>query len=230
MNSPMASMQQRMVSSNKDTSSTKLNSSEQPSDTDDVRLTTSRRRQMMIQLAGVLTATTVQPILSANANPSLISTIQGPIQDIIAPGHWIGQFLPLNSKTERWKFVQSSGEVSSALVEVLNELTPERKAKLLIPNFTISTQTTNHIHVITWTKNEWLDSFDVKLKDNGSGNGCIATASFYATGFLPTSIPLAPIVNVGMSWFPFASPGPRGEMLQDFRLRAIHGLLDKKLQ
>jgi len=186
---------------------------------------------MMIQLAGVLTATTVQPIVAANANPSLISTIQGPIQDIIAPGHWIGQFLPLNSKTETWKFTKSSSaEVSSALVEVLNELTPERKAKLLIPNFTISTQSTNHIHVITWTKNEWLDSLDVTLKDNGSGDGCIATASFYATGFLPTSIPLAPIVNVGMSWFPFASPGPRGEMLQEFRLRAIHGLLDKKLQ
>ena len=79
-------------------------------------------------------------------------------------------------------------------MEVLNELTPERKAKLLIPNFTISTKDTNHLHVITWTKNEWLDSFDVKLKDIGSGSGgCIATASFYATGFLPTSIPLAPI-------------------------------------
>ena len=94
MNSPIVSMQHQMVSSNKDISSIKLNSSEQPSDTNDVIPATSRRRQMMIQLAGVLTATTVQPIVAANADPSLISSTQGPIQDIIAPGHWIGQFLP----------------------------------------------------------------------------------------------------------------------------------------
>lgn len=185
------------------------------------------RRRAMLRLAGAITAT---PILAASADPSPISAIQGPLQDVIAPGHWIGQFAGLNSKTEKWEFPSSSpGEVSSALVEVLNELTPERRAKLLIPNFKISGADANHVHVITWTKAEWLDSLDVKLKERGSG-GCDATASFYATGFLPTSIPLAPLVNVGFAWFPFASPGPRGEMLQDFRLRAIRGLLDKKLQ
>ena len=55
------------------------------------------------------------------------------------------------------------------------------------------------------------------------------SASFYATGFFPTSLPLAPLLNVGMAWLPFASPGPRNEMLQEFRLRALKGLLDKKL-
>jgi len=64
MNSPMASMQQQMVSSTKyNISSIKLNSSDQPSDTNDIIPATSQRRQVMIQLAGVLTATTVQPIL-----------------------------------------------------------------------------------------------------------------------------------------------------------------------
>ena len=208
----------------------KLNCAAEPPDDVEAPPTSHRpaasRRQIMMQLAGALSATPI--IAAANADPSVISSIQGPLQDIIAPGHWIGQFLPLNSKTENWNFASSSpADVSAALVEVLNELTPERRAKLIIPNFKISTKDANHVHVITWTKNEWLDSLDVKLKD--SGGGCTATASFYATGFLPTSIPLAPIVNVGMAWFPFASPGPRGEMLQDFRLRAIHGLLDKKL-
>lgn len=186
------------------------------------------RRQALIKLAGALSATLT--IQAANADPSPISSIQGPLQDVIAPGHWIGQFLPLNSKTETWEFASSSPrEVSSALVEVINELTQDRRAKLLIPNFKISVADSKHLHVITWTKAEWLDSFDVKLNER-NGGGCIATASFYATGFLPTSIPLAPLVNVGMAWLPFGSPGPRGEMLQDFRLRAIRGLLDKKLQ
>ena len=40
---------------------------------------------------------------------------------------------------------------------------------------------------------------------------------------------LAPLLNVGMAWLPFGSPGPRNEMLQNFRLRALKGLLDKKL-
>lgn len=187
--------------------------------------TTTSRRRVLLQFAGVVSAT---PVLAANADPSLISTIQAPLQDAIAPGHWIGQFVGINSKTETWDFPTSSpAEVSSALVAVFNELTPERREKLYIPNYNVKTND-EKVHVLTWTRNEWLDSLDVSFRPRG--DGCVATASFYATGFLPTSIPFAPLVNVAMAWFPFASPGPRGEMLQDFRLRAIQGLLIKKLQ
>ena len=42
--------------------------------------------------------------------------------------------------------------------------------------------------------------------------GTQAQATFYATGFFPTSIPLAPLLNVALFWFPFASPSPRGGM------------------
>ena len=50
------------------------------------------------------------------------------------------------------------------------------------------------------------------------GGGCEAAATFYATGFLPTALPLAPLVNVALFWFPFASPGGgRGGLLQNFR-------------
>ena len=45
----------------------------------------------------------------------------------------------INSKTERWEFANNSPkQVSAALVEVLNELTPERRSKLLIPEITIA--------------------------------------------------------------------------------------------
>lgn len=163
----------------------------------------------------------------AVADPSLLSTVQGPLQDAVAPGHWLGQFVGLNSRTERWDFAASPADVSAALVAVLDELTPERRAKLLIPEFRVARADANHVHVLTWTKAEWLDSLDVRLEKRGAGTA--ATASFYATGFFPTSVPLAPLLNVGMAWLPFASPGPRSEMLQEFRLRALKGLLDKKL-
>ena len=188
------------------------------------RRATASRRAL---LAGAPALVALAAPGAAVADPSLLSTVQGPLQDAIAPGHWLGQFVGLNSRTERWEFAASPGDVSAALVDVLNELTPERRAKLLIPEFRVARADSNNVHVLTWTKAEWLDSLDVRLEPLSKGTA--ATASFYATGFFPTSLPLAPLLNVGMAWLPFASPGPRNEMLQEFRLRALKGLLDKKL-
>ena len=139
------------------------------------------------------------------------------------------RFAGINSKTETWKIAASPAQVSTALVEVLDELTPERRSKLLMPELKIAQADARGLHVLTWTKAEWLDTLDVRLEPRGSG-GCVAKASFYATGLLPTSVPLAPLANVAFAWFPFGSPGPRGEMLQDFRLRVLKGLLSKKLE
>jgi hypothetical protein len=190
----------------------------------------SSRRQWLASTAGIVTVAATTSV-AANANPSIVSKVQGPIQDIIAPGHWIGQFVGLNSRKETWDFPNNTPEeVSKAMVDVLEGLTPERRAKLIMPEFEIKIANDKKIHVLTWTKLEWLDTLDVTLAPTSSKDGCVAIASFYATGFLPTNIPLAPLLNVAMAWFPFASPGPRGEMLQDFRLRAIKGLVTKKLQ
>jgi len=211
----------------------------QPKKTTSTASAASSRREWLATTAAVVASTAT--ILSAapqpaNANPSFVSGLQGTIQDTIAPGHWIGQLIGLNSKTETWEFSNSSPEeVSRALVDVLENLTDDRKAKLYMPEFRIEKADANKVHVLTWTKLEWLDTLDVTFRSNGNGNGdgngngCTAKASFYATGFLPTSIPGAPLFNTFFFWFPFASPGPRGEMLQDFRLRAIKGLVTKKL-
>mmetsp|Transcript_19205 Transcript_19205/g.24720 ORF Transcript_19205/g.24720 Transcript_19205/m.24720 type:complete len:266 (-) Transcript_19205:113-910(-) len=190
----------------------------------------NNRRRFLSQTFGALSSISV--VQAASANPSIISSIQGPIQDIIAPGHWIGQLVGLNSKTYQWTFPDASPEqVSKALVDVLQDLTPEQKSKLYIPNFDITRADSNNVHVRTWTKNEWLDSLDVSLTTKASSpSTTVAKASFYATGFLPTSIPGAPLINIGMAWMPFASPGPRGEMLQDFRLRVLESFVAKRLQ
>lgn len=188
-------------------------------------------------LSGVTALTTtiaavLTPISAANAAPSFVSSVQSPLQDLIAPGHWIGRLIGINSRTERWEFPPGTtpSRVSAALVQTLDELTPDRRSKLLLPNLKIVRADSSGVHVLTWTKSEWLDTFDVSYANGGGdGAGCVATARFYATGFLPTSIPLAPLVNLGLAFVPFASPGPRGEMLQEFRLRVIKALLDKKL-
>jgi len=200
---------------------------------------TTSRRQWLTSAAGIFTVAVASS--AVHAETSLVSKIQGPIQDSIAPGHWVGQFLGLNSKKETWDFAANTPEeVSRAIVDVLNELSPDRKNKLYMPEFKIQTANNKKIHVLTWTRLEWLDTLDVTLvpipskggagTGDGNGVGCVAKASFFATGFLPTNIPLAPLVNIAMAWFPFASPGPRGEMLQEFRLRALRGLVTKKLE
>ena len=196
-------------------------------------LPSSSRRRLLHQTgtaaAAAAASSATTPLRAAHAEPSLLSSLQGPIQDGIAPGHWVGQFVGINSKTERWDFGASSpAEVSAALVAVLNELTPERRSKLLMPEFRIARADASAVHVLAWTKAEWLDTLDVQLEKRG--RGCAATASFYATGLVPTSIPLAPLINVLMAWFPFGSSEPRGGLLQDFRLRALKGLLTKKLE
>ena len=127
------------------------------------------------------------------------------------------------------QFESSKEEVSAAFVDVLGELTEAQKKRLLIPNFDIVEKTSDHVHVLTWTKIEWLDALDVRLSETDEGT-CVAKVSFYATGFLPTSIPGAPFFNVALAPLPFASPAPstsdypaeyRGGMLQKFRVREL---------
>ena len=94
--------------------------------------------------------------LAASAAPSSISAMQAPLQDRLSPGHWFGQLLGVNSHQETWRFEESSKEeVAEALVEVFGELSEKQKARLLIPNFEITEQTPDHVHVLTWTKIEW---------------------------------------------------------------------------
>ena len=49
--------------------------------------------------------------MAVSAAPSSISSIQSPVQDIIAPGHWLGQLVGINSHSETWEFDASPEEV-----------------------------------------------------------------------------------------------------------------------
>lgn len=169
-------------------------------------------------------ATTLQAA-RREANPSFLSTIQGPLQDKLAPGHWLGQFLNLNSRAVTWEFPDKNAQqVSTAITDVLDNLSDDQREKLFIPEFTIVEANDQKVHVRAWTKKEWLDALDVTFTPN-SQNGCTAKAKFYATGFLPTSVPGAPILNIGLAFFPFVSPGPNGKLLQDFRLEKLEELI-----
>ena len=38
-------------------------------------------------------------------------SIQGSVQDVVSPGHWLGQFIGITSKSEEWQFDASPKEV-----------------------------------------------------------------------------------------------------------------------
>jgi len=165
------------------------------------------------------------------ANPSKLSKLQGPLQDALAPGHWLGRFLNLNSRAVTWEFSNKNAQqVSTAIKDVFENLSQDQREKLFIPEFTIvEADAQKGVHIRAWTKKEWLDAFDVKFVSSNNGKGCTAKTKFYATGFLPTSIPGAPIINVGLAFFPFVSPGPNGKLLQDFRLEKLEELIRSRL-
>ena len=52
--------------------------------------TGSVTRRRLLQLSSAAAAAG-GPVCAANAAPSFVSELQGPVQDAIAPGHWIGQ-------------------------------------------------------------------------------------------------------------------------------------------
>lgn len=57
--------------------------------------------------------------------PSIFSQLQGGVQGIVAPGHWLGQFIGINSHSESWEFDASPDEVSKAMVDAIRDITPK---------------------------------------------------------------------------------------------------------
>ena len=68
--------------------------------------------------------------------------------------------------------------MSTALVEVLKSLTPQQRSALVMPNFEVVVARSDKVHVLTWTKLEWLDSFDVSLKKMPDGECLINSVTY----------------------------------------------------
>lgn len=155
-----------------------------------------------------------------------------PLSKDLCKTHWLPGTgsANLNSRAVTWEFSDKSAQQgSTAITDVLENLSEDQREKLLIPEFTIVQADAQKIHVRAWTKKEWLDALDVSFQP--TAKGCTAKAKCYATGFLPTSIPGAPVLNIGLALFPFVSPGPNGKkLLQDFRLEKLEDLVRSRVK
>ena len=68
--------------------------------------------------------------------------------------------------------------MSTALEDVLKTLTPQQRSALVMPNFEVVVARSDKVHVLTWTKLEWLDSFDVSLKKMPDGECLIYSVTY----------------------------------------------------
>jgi len=60
------------------------------------------RRDALRAVSGVAVAFLAGAPSSVSAAPTTLSTLQSPLQDLLSPGHWFGQFLGVNSHYETW--------------------------------------------------------------------------------------------------------------------------------
>ncbi|CAM9335883.1 unnamed protein product [Discosporangium mesarthrocarpum] len=62
-----------------------------------------------------------------------------------------------------------------------------------------------HATLIILTKSRWMDMVDFEVRKPADGGaGSVVLAHGYSTGFLPVSIPLAPILNIPLCILPFS--------------------------
>ena len=64
-----------------------------------------------VPASGALALGATPPVLAA---PLLVSTLQGPVQDAVAPAHWM--LVGIHSNTEHWAFATSSPAEGAAPV------------------------------------------------------------------------------------------------------------------
>lgn len=161
------------------------------------------------------------------ADPSTLSQWQGPMQAFLRPAIWIPGYRNIRFHKETWESDDLTSRVFDALVEVFTEFRSNRS--LLGASVVLHTvnKNTQFIEVHTYTPGaEWLDVVDVNLRPRSKG--CVIEIRSWSSGFLPTIVPLAPLLNLALFWVPFSGRDANG-WVNSRRVHTIQDSLQKKV-
>lgn len=161
------------------------------------------------------------------SGPSCLSQWQGPIQAFLRPAIWIPGHRNIRYHCERWESDDLTSKVFDSMVEVFTDFRDQRSllgASIVLHTVNKSSQ---FIEVHTYTPGaEWLDVVDVHIFPRTKG--CVIEIRSWSSGFLPTIIPLAPLLNVALFWVPFSGRDANG-WVNSRRVHLIQDSLQKKI-
>ena len=166
---------------------------------------------------------------------SCIARAQAPLQYALRPATWLplpSRGLVTHASTQRWRMGAgtSANEAFDAIVEAFRELERASRARPAAAVACLACRCDTDVgggrfahvvHVVDSTRlratllslppAEWLDAAEVEVAEE-SGKGAdakdgrvVVVVRCFATGFVPVSVPLAPLLNVLLFWLPFGS-------------------------
>lgn len=151
-------------------------------------------------------------------DPSCLSVWQGPVQAFLRPAIWIPGMKNLRFHAEQWDCQDTTSQAFDLILDQCKDFREHRS--LINATVVIHKQDKNQqfIELHTYTKAEWLDVVEIHLIPKTSG--CSIRIRSWSSGFLPTIIPLAPLLNAAFCWFPFSGRDANG-WVNSRRIRII---------
>lgn len=134
------------------------------------------------------------------SNPLVAS--QSTLQASLKPAQWIPKIRNLH----RYEMDIGNYKISDFKNKenVIGEMTKIIEISKLIPKKVMETNDGYIMEAFYYTpKNAWLDVVTLKIIIDRDTNTIKINGIGESTGFLPLIIPLAPIVNIILCWFPF---------------------------
>ncbi|EGD73132.1 hypothetical protein PTSG_04845 [Salpingoeca rosetta] len=155
-----------------------------------------------------------------SSEPTCMSRVQGPVQAVLRPGQWCFGVRAIRQGSEQWRASCSVDALVQALKTAVADfqegrpesgLTNTRKVRIAKA---ISNDTRGFVRIENYTQtSEWLDVVEVHIKPVAAdANACTAFVKSFSSGFLPTCIPCAPLLNMALFWIPFSDFTDKGSL------------------
>lgn len=153
-----------------------------------------------------------QPLMaaedSAASTPTWLSRVQGPCQAWLRPGQWCFGVRAIRQGDERWEVNAEPAAIMAAVKAAVEKSRvqglvgtrkirigkiDEEKGFVRLENYTATA--------------EWLDCLELHVQS--TGNTCHVYVKSFSSGFIPTCVPLAPLLSAVCCWIPFSDFGPQ---------------------